>query len=339
MSDLGSAIGAIGTIIGSAMASSNASEISSATLANNLQMQREQNAFNVQMWNATNEYNTPANQVKRLIEAGFNPNSFAQSATSGNASSSPQSVTPPYQPINTDSAQIMSNGISNAVNSYISGIQADALIKKANAESNNIITLTPYQANVLEAEYGNKIANTRLSEEQIHQLALNSAKERELKDVQIKLGNVQTLKTISEKEYQELQNKWLPQLNSAQLHNIRSGAYLNAAQVDRIRTLLPAELKKLGSEINVLAAQAGEIITDTRIKGYDLKEKAWRTAIEQRTGYRGNSSVLSGVYDVLAAAIYNTDIGPNIDNHILGPIDNYISKAIKWASSPSHANP
>lgn len=36
-------------------------------------LQDAQNAYNTQMWNRTNEYNLPVNQVQRLKDAGFNP--------------------------------------------------------------------------------------------------------------------------------------------------------------------------------------------------------------------------------------------------------------------------
>lgn len=46
---------------------------------------------NLEMWNLQNEYNSPANQRKRMEEAGFNPNMFAGggSSSAGNASSLP----------------------------------------------------------------------------------------------------------------------------------------------------------------------------------------------------------------------------------------------------------
>lgn len=51
-----------------------------------------QNELSKQAWQANNEYNSPANQMKRLLEAGLNPNLAYNLATSGN-SSSPADVT------------------------------------------------------------------------------------------------------------------------------------------------------------------------------------------------------------------------------------------------------
>lgn len=42
----------------------------------NLNLAREEQAFNERMWNASNEYNTPENQLARWRAAGFSPHSF-----------------------------------------------------------------------------------------------------------------------------------------------------------------------------------------------------------------------------------------------------------------------
>lgn len=43
----------------------------------------KQNSYNWSMWQANNEYNTPANQMMRLREAGLNPNLIYGSGASG----------------------------------------------------------------------------------------------------------------------------------------------------------------------------------------------------------------------------------------------------------------
>lgn len=64
-----------------------------ATNKANIQMMREQNEFNrqeaekardfqVDMWNKSNDYNTPAQQMQRLTEAGLNPNLVYGNGTS-----------------------------------------------------------------------------------------------------------------------------------------------------------------------------------------------------------------------------------------------------------------
>lgn len=50
----------------------------------------KQNEYNMEMWKLQNEYNTPANQMKRYLEAGLNPNLIYSQGNAGNASSAPE---------------------------------------------------------------------------------------------------------------------------------------------------------------------------------------------------------------------------------------------------------
>lgn len=52
----------------------------------------KQNQYNMQMWKMQQEYNTPANQMKRYREAGLNPNLIYGNGTAsaGNATSAPE---------------------------------------------------------------------------------------------------------------------------------------------------------------------------------------------------------------------------------------------------------
>lgn len=54
-------------------------------------MQAAQNRFNLDMWNKNNEYNSPEQQVQRLVDAGLSPNLAYGSVSTGN------SATPPHQ--------------------------------------------------------------------------------------------------------------------------------------------------------------------------------------------------------------------------------------------------
>lgn len=56
--------------------------------ATNIQIAREQNAFNRESWNMENEYNTPSAQMRRLKDAGLNPNLVYGSGQAVTAASS-----------------------------------------------------------------------------------------------------------------------------------------------------------------------------------------------------------------------------------------------------------
>ena len=56
----------------------------------NRRAERRQWNRNVAMWKMQNEYNTPSNQMKRLQEAGLNPNLMYGKGTVGNSTTLPQ---------------------------------------------------------------------------------------------------------------------------------------------------------------------------------------------------------------------------------------------------------
>ena len=73
---LGAGASALGSLLGfGSSMSANRSNLKIARETNELnrQMFNRQLAFQEDMWNKTNEYNLPANQVQRLLAAGINP--------------------------------------------------------------------------------------------------------------------------------------------------------------------------------------------------------------------------------------------------------------------------
>lgn len=101
---LGFASNILGGLFGShAQSSANKANIEMQRETNHLQYQmfREANAFTERMWNLQNDYNTPANQAARLKEAGINPafvfGNGSISEAGGVSSASAPSLTAPHQ--------------------------------------------------------------------------------------------------------------------------------------------------------------------------------------------------------------------------------------------------
>lgn len=95
-----------------------------ATNAMNWQIANTNNEAAKQLWREQSEYNSPANQMKRYIEAGLNPNLMASSGqvNSGNAASPPalqQATMKPYTGY-VQTAIARSNMLQNAVSSVTS---------------------------------------------------------------------------------------------------------------------------------------------------------------------------------------------------------------------------
>lgn len=99
----------------------------------NYQMQQEQLAWNERMWHMNNEYNTPANQMKRLIAAGLNPDLMYGNPSQGTSSAPAQGTNPaqaqPFQ------MQGFGDMFSNAQQLMMQKKANDAQIKLMNSQA------------------------------------------------------------------------------------------------------------------------------------------------------------------------------------------------------------
>lgn len=85
---LTSGLGLAGNILSGAQMSQNVK----STNKTNLLLAEKQNQWNIDMWNRTNEYNTPSNQLNLLMDAGLNPLMFGEHLSNVSPSSTIQSA-------------------------------------------------------------------------------------------------------------------------------------------------------------------------------------------------------------------------------------------------------
>ena len=131
-------ISGAGSLVGNALSTSSSN-------SKNMQINKMNNDFNAaeaekarkyqtEMWNKTNEWNSPKNVRKRLQEAGYNPYLGMDSSNVGTAqsagSSSPASAASPIQ-----NNPLQFDGIQNALST---AIQMDNATKVSNAEVSNL---------------------------------------------------------------------------------------------------------------------------------------------------------------------------------------------------------
>lgn len=111
----------------------------------NYQIAQENNAFNQRMWEKQNAYNTPAEQRRRLEQAGLNPNLMMNGGSAGTAESAPTADTSGVQQVPDIGSTIASgyqqfgSSLSNAASQiagmvYNNGLQ-QANVNKAQAEA------------------------------------------------------------------------------------------------------------------------------------------------------------------------------------------------------------
>lgn len=124
----------IGNIFGTKSSNSQNMNINRMNNEFNAREAEKARQYQTEMWNKTNEWNSPENVRKRLQEAGYNPYLGLDSSNVGTAqsagSSSPASAAPPIQ-----NNPIQFDGFQNALST---AIQMSNSTKVSNAEANNL---------------------------------------------------------------------------------------------------------------------------------------------------------------------------------------------------------
>ena len=152
----------LGGIFGSgAQSSANRTNLQIARETNQMQYQmfQEQNAFNERMYNQMQQYNTPAAQMQRYNDAGINPYIAAGNVQSGNAQSALQSAQPlplhtaQVQPV--DAFKDSFSQIGNVISQYAQNELALSQAQKNRAEAGWVDRLNGAQLNKMSAETNN----------------------------------------------------------------------------------------------------------------------------------------------------------------------------------------
>ena len=95
-----------------------------------LEMQKMQNDWNKKMWDMSNRYNSPSNQIQLLKDAGINPNIY--DANGGLSSASELTASDASVPMNNEIGKLMQN--LDPASKVIQALSADAQISKLRNE-------------------------------------------------------------------------------------------------------------------------------------------------------------------------------------------------------------
>lgn len=213
----------IGNVIGTKSSNSQNMKINKMNNEFNAREAEKARQYQTEMWNKTNEWNSPKNIRKRLQEAGYNPYLGMESSNVGTAqsagSSSPASAASPIQnnPLQFDGIQ---NGLSTA-------IQMDNATKVSNAEVSNLQgqkslsdakaadTLSNIDWYKLTPEYRNWLQTTGMSRAQ---LSFNTDRQN-LENMQWinKIQRAQRTDILLSNEAKGIINKYLDSSQSLQL--------------------------------------------------------------------------------------------------------------------------
>lgn len=149
----------------------------------NLELAKYQNQWNLEQWNRENAYNTPTEQMRRLRQAGINPNLAFSNGNLDNVSASSPSAAPMKVEPYLGNTQDMQSMVANVM----TGLQAFESYKQAQ----NQTKLGETQIDYLKADVLNKRAqNEKLFEEKLG-LQYDNYVKKELRDYNIEMFKLQ----------------------------------------------------------------------------------------------------------------------------------------------------
>lgn len=263
-------------------------ELQRETNAQQYQMFKEQQAFDVDMWNKQNAYNDPSQQVQRLLAAGINPaavfgNGSVAQASQLTSPAAPQLHSPqidyrqnPYQP-NIDT--------NSAVNAYMQSELNNSLRKKYNAEAAHTETLNLFEQ--------------RGMEDRLRSLQALARRDDALGDMaRVELDYAQASQYWRLKQLRNdvaLQGDQF-KLNQEQINAHRINNALAEVQLAYAPRLNDAQLKQYYETVKQIRAQIGLITANAM-----LTNEQKLTEIERRTGQIIDNGLKGLSYQVQSA--------------------------------------
>lgn len=221
----------LGNVFGARSSNSKNMQINKMNNEFNAREAEKARQYQTEMWNKTNEWNSPENVRKRLQKAGYNPYLGMDSSNVGTAqsagSSSPASAAPPIQnnPLQFDGIQ---NALSTAVqmanttkvsNAEVSNLQGQKSLSDAKAAD----TLSNIDWYKLTPEYRNWLQTTGMSRAQ---LSFNTDRQN-LENMQWvnKIQRAQRTDILLSNEAKRTINKYLDKSQSLQLNLMANQAF------------------------------------------------------------------------------------------------------------------
>lgn len=248
----------------------------------NQKLANEQNQFNLNMWKAQNQYNTPAEQLARFKQAGINPNFMGSSISAGNVAAS---ATPSADLANQVSPFTPEAG-AQVASAIIEGKNAETNAKNAETEAKNAETNAQNaETNRLRQEVDARLANLegevkKEQKEFIYQQRLNAEQElnnivdmgekirEETKGHQQMNRNLKVVADLAEKYGEAQVIKQLDEATSRIKLNI-SQAELNDVNKELAPKL--AEYARKTAEAACTSADAAKLNADTAKRRLDFE--------------------------------------------------------------------
>lgn len=316
MSVLGSIVGAVGSLFGSAanadsVRDTNRTNLQIAQMNNefNERMLQKQMDYNTDMWNKQNEYNSASNQRARLEAAGLNPYMMMNGGSAGTAQSA-QGVNPPTAtPVTMQAPQYdlstPSAFLQQAIELDATKSQREANAKLLDNQANGVFIENQYKAQKLLAEIQNTKADTFFKRSAENLNAMNYARmqamfssdvmkaERQAQN-EYYLGLLTQAQTITQLMQGRLTSKELQYFDQRALGEL---AVLGAQQYS-----LVAQGKQ--SEANAELAVANKLESEARARGIKIDNHVKNALINTTIG-TARQVYREQIYNAQQAKDYN----------------------------------
>lgn len=289
-----SVVGAVGSLAGNALSSGANANLNKKNREWQEKMYETQHQRNIELWNMQNAYNTPVEQVKRLREAGLNPNlMYGNGSASTGLADSVSSADVPGTPgtIPYDFSQA-SNGLADSIARYQTWQMNSLNMQKVQAERENIMANTMYQ---------NAMKDKTLIGVDLDKITRDWSDKMHSIDYLSKVAGLD--RTTSE--------TWL---NNARQRAVELGITQDTASFETRMDLYKAQI--LNNKANALNAYGNYQDAVARV--------ASGLYGEQARNYRVQSNLGQQQYDFLAP-YYQNHINPNS-----GPVSQIIQSLFGW---------
>lgn len=258
----------------------------------NLRLAEQANKWSIERWNAENEYNDPSNVMKRLRNAGLNPDLMYGGGVGNLQSASSPAVTPADggQPVDMSSIAhkpTVNSAIQQSLQNALTASQVKAINAQANktnaetvgTESDNIVKAA--EAAVASARTSGELKllgiNIQLSEQQRDFLSKANPKQLQQLEIDIRrsLVSIEQINTHVQEAQARIGNMTFDQVLRSlyyELDKTRVGADVKAklasagytsAQTRAIIQKLPHELAMLVTSANIAQSTEADVVSNT----------------------------------------------------------------------------
>ena len=207
----GALITGVSSLVGSAMNNSASERISKETNEFNAQQAELNRQYQTQMWNLTNEYNSPEQQMARLKAAGLNPNLvYGGNTVANSASSMPSGSLVTASPYDYNNG--IGSAVSQAIQTYLAISQGKSQLESAKLQNEN----QEMQNKILFASLPAKLREEYLRHDFLNQfgLALNDIKFKDRVSESNILQLRESLQRMQNEDYTVTRNHLIKQIQN-----------------------------------------------------------------------------------------------------------------------------